>query len=111
VQIYPFQPTGLTVLAAVINSSATVNVPNAGTQKVPQQLLVQNLSTNVCYFAQGATCTIPSAGSPANGIPVQPGVTVVYTVVGGDAVLGAIVSTNCAVAGPSNMTFTPGEGS
>jgi hypothetical protein len=110
-QLYPFAPTGNTVLSGVTASSATINVANAGTNKIPQQILIQNLSANVCYFAFAPTVTIPTAGSPANGIPVQAGVTVVYTPTGGDASLGAIISVIAGVAGPSNVTFTPGEGS
>jgi hypothetical protein len=110
-QLYPFSPSGNTVLSGVTNASATINVANAGTNKIPQQILIQNLSTNVVYFAFAATVAIPVAGTPANGIPVQAGVTVVYTPTGGDATLGATISVIAGVAGPSSVTFTPGEGS
>jgi hypothetical protein len=110
VQLYPFQPTGPTVLAGVTATSATVLVANTGTQKAPQQVLIQNLSTVVCYFAFGPTVAIPVAGTPANGIPVQAGVTVVYSPTVSDP-SGVTIATIAGVAGPSTLTFTPGEGS
>lgn len=109
----PFQPSGLTVLLGVTASSQQVLVAQAGSLKVPSQVMVANLSANVVYIAFGAatgvTAVIPIGGTPANGIPIPAGAVEVFSVPGGDAT-GTYVAAIAAVAGPSNVTFTPGEG-
>jgi DNA-binding beta-propeller fold protein YncE len=109
----PFQSTGPTVLLGVTASSQQVLVAQAGTLKVPSQVMVANLSTNVVYIAfgstTGVTAAIPVGGTPALGIPIPPSAVEVFSTPGGDAT-GTYVAAIAAVAGPSNVTFTPGEG-
>lgn len=112
--ITPFQVTGPTVLLGVTGSSQEVVVANSGTIKDPSQVMVVNLSTNTVYVAfgsvAGVVAAIPVAGSPALGMPVLPNAIEVFSVPGGDG-SGTRIAAIAGVAGPSNVTFTPGEGS
>lgn len=111
--IAPFQATGLTVAIDVIATSAANTIPQAGTLKIPSQLLISNLSVNNVYVFISAAPTpvvaIPAPGTPANGVPVLAGQTVVYGVPGGDD-HGCYIAAIAGVAGPSRITVTPGEG-
>ena len=111
--ITPFQATGNTVLLGVTAASQQVTIANAGTIKPPSHVMVVNLSANVVYIAFGAatgvTAAIPAGGTPANGIPIPAGAVMVFSTPGGDAT-GTYAAAIAAIAGPSNISFTPGEG-
>lgn len=108
-----FQASGPTVFLGVTAASQQVAVVNAGTLKVPSTVRVRNQSTNEVYIAFGAAtgvvAAIPAGGTPALGVPLAPGVVEVFTVPGGDNG-GTYIAAVAAVAGPSNVLFTPGEG-
>lgn len=113
--VSPFQATGPTVLLGVTASSQVATIAQSGTIKPPSQVMVVNLSTNTVYLAfggssTGLTAAIPSAGTPALGLPVLPNAIEVFSTPGGDG-SGTYIAAIAAVAGPSNVTFTPGEGS
>lgn len=112
--ITPFQATGPTVLLGVTAASQQVVIANSGTIKAPGQVMVVNLSTNTVYIAFGAAtgvvAAIPAGGTPALGVPVLPSAIEVFSVPGGDGT-GTYIAAIASVAGPSNVSFTPGEGS
>lgn len=110
----PFQATGPTVLLGVTASSTVATIANTGTLKAPSAVMVANLSTNTVYIAFGAatpgpTAAIPVAGTPALGVPIPPGIVEVFQTPGGDNG-GTYIAAIAGVAGPSSVTFTPGEG-
>lgn len=111
--ISPFQVTGNTVFLGVTGSSQQVTVANAGTIKAPSSVMVCNLSVNTVYLAfaatTGATAVIPVGGTPSQGVPVPAGAVEVFQVPGGDGA-GTYIAAIAGVAGPSSVTFTPGEG-
>lgn len=109
-----FQASGPTVLLAVSAASQQIAIAQTGTIKTPSTLRVYNSSANVVYIAFGAaapgpTAAIPVGGTPALGLPVAPGAVEVFTVPGGDGG-GTYIAAMAAVAGPSNVFLTPGEG-
>jgi hypothetical protein len=111
--ISPFQATGPTVFLGVTASSQQVVVANSGTIKAPSSVLVCNLSTNTVYLAfgsvTGVVAAIPAGGTPALGVPVPAGTVETFNLPGGDST-GTYIAAIAAVAGPSSVTFTPGEG-
>jgi hypothetical protein len=97
----------------VTGSSQQVTIAQSGTIKDPSSVMVCNLSANTVYLAFGAatgvTAAIPVGGTPALGVPVPAGAVEVFNVPGGDPT-GTYIAAIAGVAGPSTVTFTPGEG-
>lgn len=114
-QMYPFAPNGNTVAASVTATSQTWTVTPSGDRKIPQQIQFQNTGSKIAYFAFNVAATVPAAGSPSgntpgNGVPLQPGAILVYTVQGGDHTQGALVSLICGGSDSTTVMMTPGEG-
>jgi hypothetical protein len=109
-----FQPLGLTVAIDVTSTSAAFQVPNSGTVKGASQILVNNLSAAVVWIAFGTASSvaavIPLVGTPANGIPVGPGVIETFSVPSGSDPSGVWLAAIAASAGPFRINVTPGEG-
>ena len=99
-----FRPTGLTSLLSVSNVSASVQVNN-NTQANSYRF--HNGSAQelfITWAAAAPTAVIPTAGNPANGIPLHANATVVLTL---DP--NAFIAAIAAAAGPFNLFITPGE--
>lgn len=110
----PFQPMGKTVLAVANGTSGIVTV----TADSPcNQFRFFNANATLVFVTIGsaagnATATIPTAGTPAYGIPIAPGlqdITLTGWQSGGFSnVTIALISTGPNVT--SQVFITPGEG-
>lgn len=112
----PYMPQGNTVAITVgATSSTPIQVPNAqGTSGLgPSQYRVTNVGTQTVFFTFGtvqqgaagtAACVIPTAGVPANGMPVLSNSSEVVTLSP-----GCWVATIAAATG-SVLYLTPGDG-
>ena len=113
-ELSPFQPQGPTALLAVNATSQTIAVKKYGTSKVPKFLQFVNLGGATVFVNMGmtpdVTAAIPIAGTPASGLPIQAGSTVIYETAGGHNADGAYVAAIAASAGPFSLYITPGEG-
>lgn len=101
--LQPFCPSGNTTLITVASSSAAVALTGTG-----DQVMVTSLAANaIAYFAFGASSVavvIPTNGTPANGIPILPGQTRIFTCPPGSGYVATI-----GTAG-NTLTFTRGDG-
>jgi hypothetical protein len=102
-----FRAEGPTVFQNVTATSVAVQVlvtPN-------RHVRVYNAGTNVVYIragGSGVVAAIPVAGTPAWGIPLAPGEVEVIRIADGDS--QGHIAAIAAVAGPTPVFYTPGEG-
>jgi hypothetical protein len=104
-----FTPYGNTVaLNAGVASSPTV-LRSGGNYNLNTDMMVTNSGTNTVFITWGNVTTIaavaPTAGNPANGIPVLAGETMVLGI-GFATEIDAVTLANTSL-----VYFTPGQGS
>ena len=99
-----FRAEGPTVFMNVVATSANVQVHTG----LAQSVRVYNAGTNVVYIRGGAdntvTAAIATAGTPQWGMPLAPGEVEVIRAPGG------WIAAIAAVAGPTPIFMTPGQG-
>ncbi len=106
-----FAPQGNTVFiaAAAASSGASAGVRVNGSVANATQRLVQNIGTKTAYLAGSLDSTIaavaPTAGTPANGVPVQAGAILVLSYPP-----NTYFSAICASTDTTTLMLTPGEG-
>lgn len=110
-RIQNFVPQGNTVALNAATTSGTKALRGASTKQMDfSDILITNSGSNTAYVVWGdsaaaAVAVAPTAATPANGIPVLAGQTVVYYM-GFATFIDAVTLT-----GNSLVYFTPGLGS
>jgi hypothetical protein len=114
VSLYPFVAQANTVAALPGTTAAAIAIPGPGTgvggTTVPAQVLVFNNTSGVVYVAFGnssVVATIPVVGTPGNGVPINVGQAIKFSVVSNGPLY---VSTIASAIVTGNIYFTPGDG-
>ncbi len=104
-----FSPQGNTAALSVTSTSTATPIQVLGNVSNATQHMAYNAGPYDCFLAWGKDATVtavaPTAGSPANGIPVPAGAIMVLSFPP-NAFFAAI----CASTNTATLYLTPGEG-
>ena len=104
-----FTPRGNSAVLSVTSTSTETPIQVKGTNNASTQREFYNAGPNDCWYAWGNDGTVvavaPTAGSPANGIPIPAGAVIIHSLPPNAYIAAITLSTQTA-----SLYITPGEG-